>query len=107
MSTDAIYSEVTPRECRANCQHRGYDSFHDEMYCRHKPPPDNLGPRLLIDPDCWCEFCEKDKWPQSTPGLVPAAAIGPGCFTTSRRTLGTACTSAVTGSSAQSISHLD
>lgn len=58
--TTPIYTEHPPRERCENCRHRGYDSCHDEMYCRHDPPPDNLGPMGLIYPHGWCEFWEDD-----------------------------------------------
>lgn len=40
------------------CKFREYDSFHDELWCGHKPPPDGLNGRLLIDKWGTCEWWE-------------------------------------------------
>lgn len=53
------YSEpCEERPCSA-CKYCHYDSFHDELWCSHEPPPDGLGSNLLIDNWGTCEYWEK------------------------------------------------
>jgi hypothetical protein len=53
MSYDPGYQE---RSCQ-NCKHRNYDSWTDEIWCSHEPPPDGLCERLVVpNPNGRCEY---------------------------------------------------
>ena len=57
-NTEAYYYISWPvRRCE-NCKYRNYDSFHDESWCGHKPKPNGLGERLLVEPTGCCEYWE-------------------------------------------------
>ena len=58
--TDARYHEPNADRPCHQCKHRRYDSFHDEQWCDHKPLPDGLPERLLIDNWGHCEYWELD-----------------------------------------------
>lgn len=55
----AYYDEPCRDRPCMNCKYMTYDSFHDETWCDHKPPPDGLGARLLVDKWGSCEFWEE------------------------------------------------
>ena len=42
------------------CKHRRYDTNFDETWCGHKPPPDMLGPRFIVNDGGHCEHFERD-----------------------------------------------
>ena len=56
----ATYDEPDANEPCMYCQFREYDSFHDEKWCGHKPPPEGLPPRLLIDRWGHCAYWSRD-----------------------------------------------
>jgi len=41
------------------CEHRNYDSFHDESWCGHEPKPEGLCGRLLVEHTDKCEYFEE------------------------------------------------
>lgn len=43
------------------CKHNEYDSWHDETWCGHKPPPEGLPERLQNDKWGSCEHYEEKK----------------------------------------------
>lgn len=55
-----FYSEPNSEEPCSSCKHRRYDSFHNELWCGRKPPPYNLGDRLIIGEWGHCEGWRKD-----------------------------------------------
>ena len=52
----AFYDEPNADEPCMICQFSNYDSFHGEKWCGHKPPPEGLPPRLLIDRWGHCSY---------------------------------------------------
>ena len=50
----------TDKPC-IRCVYREYDTFHDELWCTHKPPPDYLPNRLIVNREGTCEYWEKYK----------------------------------------------
>jgi len=59
MNNMAYYTEPDRDEPCFMCEHREYDSFHDETWCGHEPEPDGLGNRLLVDKWGHCEYFTK------------------------------------------------
>ena len=41
------------------CIHRHYDSWHNESWCNHEPPPEGLCPRLLVNIYDKCEYFDE------------------------------------------------
>jgi|LGVE01.1.fsa_nt_gb hypothetical protein len=42
------------------CCYMRYDSFHDERWCDHDPPPEGLCSRLVVFPYHKCEYFTGD-----------------------------------------------
>lgn len=53
------YTEPHEDEPCTQCKWRNYDSWHNEMWCSHNPPPYNIGYRLIIDKWGHCDYWEK------------------------------------------------
>ena len=51
-----MYEEPCESQPCMNCEFRAYDSFHNEMYCTHKPLAEGVGYRSLIDKWGTCEY---------------------------------------------------
>ncbi len=55
-----MYDEQYQKECCANCKYRQYDTFYDEMWCGHQPPPEGLMERKLVGINGICEYFEEE-----------------------------------------------
>jgi len=57
-----MYDEPCKEEPCSRCEFRNYDSFHNELWCGHKPKPEGIGNRLLIGEWGTCEFWKKEEY---------------------------------------------
>lgn len=57
----AYYSEPSSERPCSLCKFRQYDSWHNESWCQHTPPPLGIGERLLIDTWGTCEHWEESR----------------------------------------------
>jgi len=58
-----MYNEPYETKPCSNCEYREYDSFHDELYCTHKPLPEGLlNNRGIIDRWGTCEYWKELNW---------------------------------------------
>ena len=59
--TDAYYTEPDAEQPCSQCKFKRYDSFHNELWCNHDPPPDGLGSQVIIGRWGHCEYWETDE----------------------------------------------
>mgnify|MGYP006888280477 CR=1 FL=1 len=52
------YQEPSSYQPCHECKFHRYDSFHNEQWCDHDPPPLGLPPRLLIGEWGHCNYWE-------------------------------------------------
>jgi len=50
------YSEPMEHTPCHKCEYRNYDTWHDETWCGHHPPPSGLGERLIVDKWGGCAY---------------------------------------------------
>ena len=53
-----MYEEPSSVNNCGKCKHKEYDSFFDERWCGHKPVPEGVGHRYIIDNWGTCEYFE-------------------------------------------------
>lgn len=53
------YEEPSSHQPCSQCKFHRYDSFHNEQWCGHDPPPIGLRSRLLIGEWGHCDYWEK------------------------------------------------
>lgn len=54
------YAPYAEHPCR-ECKWREYDTYHNEKFCIHKPPPKGLGKNCPIDSQGTCGYWEDYK----------------------------------------------
>ncbi len=61
-SNITIYDEPDKDKPCMNCEFTRYDSFHDEKYCDHDPPPEDLNSRCIIGTWGTCGYWVEGKY---------------------------------------------